>query len=96
MATFSLAASAFDRGLVADGVRRDLDAAIAATRARGGAVYIHGLLALSADEWEPFLGQRLRLPPTFLAPERARAVPSLSLGATTPQGGPQNLWWVAP
>ncbi|MBP7599971.1 MAG: hypothetical protein KA750_01395 [Thermoflexales bacterium] len=96
MATFSLAASAFDRGLVADGVRRDLDAAVAAARARGGAVYVLGLLDLSADEWEPFLGQRLHLPFAFLAPERARAVPSLALGATTPQGAIQHLWQVAP
>jgi hypothetical protein len=96
MATFSLAASAFDRGLVAEGVRGDLDAAMAATRARGGQVYVLGLLDLSADEWEPFLGQRLRLPTSFLAPERARATPSLALGATTPQGGAQNLWRVDP
>ena len=96
MATFSLAASAFDRRLVAEDVRRDLDAAMAAARARGGAVYVHGLLDLSAAEWEPFLGQRLGLPSTFLAPERARATPSLTLGATTPQGGAQSLWRVGP
>ena len=56
----------------------------------------NSLLDLSADEWEPFLGQRLHLPFAFLAPERARAVPSLALGATTPQGAIQHLWQVAP
>ena len=62
----------------------------------GGQVYILGLLDWSAEEWEPFLGQRLHLPFAFLAPERARAVSSLALGATTPQGGAQNLWRVDP
>lgn len=51
-------------------LQREIDQAHAAKRR----VFFLGLLGLSEAEWKPFLGERLRLPYSVLAPYRSRAV----------------------
>jgi len=73
-----------------------LAGAISAVQSAGGSVYFHVLLDMSAPEWEPFFGQRLRLPRTVLDPYRSRATIALPLAAVTIEGGQMNLWKLAP
>ncbi|HUK64491.1 MAG TPA: hypothetical protein VLV15_14195, partial [Dongiaceae bacterium] len=43
-----------------------LDSAVAATRRRGGSVYLLGVLDETPAAWDAFLGQKLHLPYTAL------------------------------
>ncbi|MGH7271698.1 MAG: hypothetical protein ACREJ3_14805, partial [Polyangiaceae bacterium] len=55
-------------------VAHRLAAQVDAARARGGRIYVLGLLDESPAEWSLFFGSRLGLPFDVLAPYRARAV----------------------
>ena len=56
-------------------------------------IYIEKLAEdMSEQEWNPFWGQRARLPFALIAGYRARAVPVMHLRGKTTLGTPLQLW----